>query len=296
MPTSPAGSPEWTVLRVLQWAAGYLKTRGIESPRAAAEILLAHALGTERVQLYVRHDQPLVPAELAAFKDAIRRRLQHEPVAYIVGRKGFWTLDLLVSPEVLIPRPETEVLVEQALGILRAHPAGRPARVLELGVGSGAVLLALAAEAPTHRYFGCDVAPGALAVAAGNAAAAGPGKGVHLWASDWFAGLAPAAVFDLIVSNPPYVRSAEMESLQPEIARWEPRTALNGGPDGLQSYRSILAGAHGHLAPGGRLLVEIGSDQREAVARLGDEIGRYGPAECRRDYAGHDRVVAWRKK
>jgi release factor glutamine methyltransferase len=296
MPTSPTGSLEWTVLRVLQWAAGYLKARGIESPRAAAEILLAHALGTERVQLYVRHDQPLVPAELAAFKDAIRRRLHHEPVAYIVGRKGFWTLDVQVSPDVLIPRPETELLVEQALGVLKAYPAGRIARVLELGVGSGAVLLALAAEAPMHRYFGCDIAPGALALAAANAGAAGARERIHLWAGDWFAGVSEAVAFDLIVSNPPYVRSAEIDRLEPEIARWEPRCALDGGPDGLQSYRSILGGAHDHLAPGGRLMVEIGSDQREAVVRMAGDIGRYGPADCRRDYAGHDRVVAWRKK
>jgi release factor glutamine methyltransferase len=297
MPNPPqADSLEWTVLRVLQWATGYLKGRGVESPRAAAELLLSHVLGTERVQLYVRYDQPLVPAELAAFKEGIRRRLRHEPVAYIVGRKGFWTLDLRVSPEVLIPRPETELLVEQALSVLRAHPAGCPARVLELGVGSGAVLLALAMEAGAQRFFGCDIAAGAVALARANALAAGVGERVSLWAGDWFAGLNAKGGFDLIVSNPPYVRSAEIDRLQPEITAYEPRIALDGGPDGLRSYRSILSAAHGQLVTGGSLILEIGSDQRAAVLQLAEETGRYVPAQCRRDYSGHDRVITWRKK
>jgi release factor glutamine methyltransferase len=298
MPTPPpVDNLEWTVLRVLQWAAGYLKGRGVESPRAAAEILLAHVLGTERVQLYVRHDQPLVPAELTAFKEAIRRRLRHEPVAYIVGRKGFWTLDLKVTPEVLIPRPETELLVEQALALLKAHPADRPARVLELGVGSGAVLVTLAREAAVrHRFFGCDVAPGAVAVAQANAVSAGVSDRVHLWAADWFAGLNAGCEFDLIVSNPPYVRSAEIGTLQQEITGHEPRLALDGGPDGLRSYRPILAEAHRYLAPGGSLLLEIGSDQRAAVGRLAEGSGCYTGFECRRDYAGLDRLVVLHKK
>ena len=155
MPNSPsADNLEWTVLRVLQWATGYLKAHEVESPRAAAEILLAHVLRVQRLELYLRHDQPLVPAELSKFKDAIRRRLRREPVAYIVGRKGFWTLDLRVTPEVLIPRPETELLVEQALALLKARPDQAGARVLELGIGSGAVVIALATEANRNRFYG----------------------------------------------------------------------------------------------------------------------------------------------
>ena len=290
----PPDNSEWTVLRVLQWAAGYLKGRAIESPRAAAEILLAHVLGLERVQLYMRHDQPLVPAELAAFKAVIRRRLRHEPVAYITGRKGFWTLDLKVDPEVLIPRPETELLVEQALAVLKGRPGA--GRVLELGVGSGAVVIALAAASEDGRFFGCDISPGALKIARVNAQSAGVAGRVHLWAGDWFDGLAPGSGFDLIVSNPPYVRSADIAALQPEIATYEPRPALDGGPDGLNSYRAILASAHRYLTPGGSLVLEIGCDQREAVARLADASGGYCGFDCRRDYGGLDRVVALRKK
>ena len=153
MPNLPsATSSDWNILRILQWAGGFLKQRGIESPRSAAEILLAHALGTDRVRLYMHHDQPLEKHELALFKTLLQRRLQREPVAYIVGRKGFWSLDLDVTPAVLIPRPETERLVEAALAWLAGRPADRPARVLDLGTGSGAIVLALACEAGRHRF------------------------------------------------------------------------------------------------------------------------------------------------
>lgn len=297
MPSPPqADNPPWTVLRLLQWAVGYLKARGVESPRAAAEILLAHVLRLRRVDLYVRHDQPLVPAELAAFKEAIRRRLRREPVAYIVGRKGFRTLEVDVTPEVLIPRPETELLVEQALSLLRAWPGDGAAGVLEVGIGSGAVLIALATEVPRHRFFGCDISPAAVAIALANARANGVSERVHLWTADWFGGLGAGCRFDLIVSNPPYVRSAEIDTLQPEVSQHEPRLALDGGPDGLRGYREILAAAPGHLAPGGSLVLEIGSDQRAAVQRLAAASGGYSDFACRSDYAGHDRVVTLQKK
>jgi release factor glutamine methyltransferase len=293
----PAADLSWTVLKVLQWAAAYLKERGIDSPRATAEILLAHALHTERVQLYVHHDQPLEQTELDSFKQLLRRRLRREPVAYIVGWKGFWTLELTVTPEVLIPRPETERLVEAALAVLNAFPQGRTARVLDLGTGSGAIALALAAEAPEHRYFACDISPAAIGIARRNAEAAEAADRVHFWAADWFSALQPArAVFDVIVSNPPYVASGVIDGLQPEIAGHEPRLALDGDADGLRSYRAIVAEAHRHLTPGGRLLMEIGCDQRQAVQQLIEASGRYAGFECLKDYSGRDRVVSVCKK
>jgi release factor glutamine methyltransferase len=293
----PAADPGWTILRVILWAAAYLKKHGVESPRSAAEILLAHALRTDRVQLYMHHDQPLEKGELAAFKELIRRRVRREPVAYIVGRKGFWTLDLAVGPEVLIPRPETECLVEAALAVLGKVPERRCARVLDLGTGSGAVVLALAAEAGRHWYFASDVSIAAVAIARRNAHAVGVGGRVEFFAADWFCALKPGGEpFDVIVSNPPYVARSALAELQPEIVRHEPHLALDGGRDGLKSYRAIIGTAGSHLVSDGVLLLEIGSDQREAVQRIAAQVGGYDDVHCVKDYAGHDRVVALRKK
>jgi release factor glutamine methyltransferase len=293
----PVANLEWTVLKVLLWAASYLKARGIDSPRATAEILLAHALQTERVQLYVRHDQPLEKTELAVFKALLQRRLRREPVAYIVGWKGFWTLELKVTPEVLIPRPETESLVEAALAALRLLAHGRPARVLDLGTGSGAIVLALASEAAGHRYFASDLSPAAAAVARRNAEASGISDRVFFWAADWFSALKPVrAVFDLIVSNPPYVASGAFDELQPEIVQHEPRLALDGDADGLRSYRAIIGEAHRYLRPGGGLLLEIGCDQGRSVQQMAEQSGHYERFGCSRDYSGRDRVVSVYKK
>ncbi len=295
-PSPPADEP-WTIMRLIHSSAAFLKERGIDSPRTTAELLLAHALGLERVQLYMRHDQPLAPREVAAFRELIRRRLRREPVAYILGRKGFWTLELAVGPEVLIPRPETECLVEAALARLAAFPAERPARVLDLGTGSGAIILALASAAPRHRYFASDLSIGALATARRNALAAGLGQRAAFWAADWLEAFRPdGAFFELIVSNPPYIARAELAGLPPEIARHEPPLALDGGEDGLSSLRIILHGACRHLVPGGSLLLEIGAGQRTAVAGLADQAGGYDEVRCLTDLSGRDRVMALTKK
>jgi release factor glutamine methyltransferase len=293
---SPPTSSEWSTLRVLQWASGYLKNRGVESPRAAAEILLAHALGSDRVHLYMHHDQPLERAELAQFKALIQRRLQREPVAYIVGRKGFWSLDLDVTPSVLIPRPETERLVEAALAWLAGRGPGQPAAVLDLGTGSGAIVLAVASDASAHRYFASDVSPEAVAVARRNAATAGVSGRVRWFVGDWLGAVRRGPIFDLILSNPPYVATREWAGLQPEIVRFEPRLALDGDVDGLRSYRAIVGTARHHLKPGGTLMLEIGCDQREAVQGIAEQSGAYEAYGCFKDYSGLDRVVTMRKK
>jgi release factor glutamine methyltransferase len=292
----PANNTEWTIMRVLQWSVPFLKERHIDSPRLTAEALLAHALKVERIQLYLQHDKPLEAAELASFKDFLQRRLRREPVAYIIGRKGFWTLDLGVEPRVLIPRPETEGLVEAALAVLSQHEQ-QGARVLDLGTGSGAVVLALASEGGNHRYWACDVSKAATAVARRNAREAGLQDKVRFFAADWLSAFKPGrAVFDLIVSNPPYVASGVLAGLQPEIVRYEPKLALDGGADGLRSHRVIIESAHQYLAPGGALLLEIGSDQSEAVQRIAEEAARYEGFWCARDYSGRDRVVRMHKK
>jgi len=293
---SPHVSSPWNILRVLKWASGYLEKRGIESPRSAAEILLAHALGTDRVHLYMHHDQPLEKPELALFKALIQRRLQREPVAYIVGRKGFWSLDLNVTPSVLIPRPETERLVETALAWLADRGPGRAADIMDLGTGSGAIVLALAAEAAAHRYFASDISPEAIAVARRNAAAAGVSGGVHFFVGDWLDAVRRGPIFDLILSNPPYVATREWAGLQPEIVRFEPRRALDGDADGLKSYRAIIGAACHHLKSGGVLMLEIGCKQREAVGCIAEHSGAYEAYACLKDYGGLDRVVTMRKK
>jgi release factor glutamine methyltransferase len=282
---------------LLRWAAGYLKNRGIDSPRATAEILLAHALATDRLRLYLDHDKPLSPAELARFKALLLRRLNREPVAYIVGRKGFWTLDLAVTPAVLIPRPETERLVAAAIDWLAKAEGGRELRVLELGTGSGAVVLAIAAEPGRRRHFATDRCPAALAVARENARRTGLAAAVAFAAADWFdAFRAAAPPFDLIVSNPPYIARGAIDALQPEIAGFEPRLALDGGPDGLECHRRIIAGAAARLAPGGALMLEIGCDQRQAVCALAEAAGVFSGCRCLPDFSGRDRVVILEKK
>ncbi len=293
---SPRTNCEWNILRILKWASGYLKNRGIESPRSAAEILLAHALGSDRLHLYMHHDQPLEKAELALFKALIQRRIQREPVAYIVGRKGFWSLDLDVTPSVLIPRPETERLVEAALTWLADRGRGPAADVMDLGTGSGAIVLAIASGASAHRFFASDVSPEAIAVARRNAATAGVSGRVRFFVGDWLCAVRRGPIFDLILSNPPYVATQEWAGLQPEIVRFEPRLALDGDADGLRSYRAIVGAACHHLKPGGTLMLEIGCDQREAVRCIAEQSGAYEAFGNLKDYSGLDRVLTMRKK
>lgn len=297
MPNPPFPThPEWTILRALQWASSYLKNRGIESPRSASEILLAHALGTDRLYLYTHHDQPLEQAELSLFRTFLQRRVQKEPVAYIVGHKGFWSIDLAVDPAVLVPRPETEHLVEAALAWLAGRCAGAVADVLDLGTGSGAIAVAMACEAGAHLFFASDISPEAVAIARQNALTAGVSAKVHFFVSDWLKAVNPAPIFDLIVSNPPYIAATEWGELQPEIVQHEPKLALDGGEDGLRCYREIVGTAHRHLKPGGTLMMEIGCCQREAVQQLVEQTGAYDAYECLKDYRGLDRVVAMQKK
>ncbi len=289
---NPTGDKErpWTILDVLKWTASHFASHHIESPRASAEILLAHALGLNRIDLYLRYDQPLAEEELAGFKPLIRRRLKREPVAYITGTKEFWSMPLEVSPDVLIPRPETECLVAAALEILDALPAG--ARALDLGAGSGAVILALASERPGHLYFASDVSLTSLRTAKQNARRRGLAASAAFFAGDWCAPLKPDGPgFDLILSNPPYIRTGDIDGLQPEISRWEPRQALDGGEDGLGHIRRIIAAAGAHLNRSGALLMEIGHDQAPAVAAAAGQSGKYAGVDFLKDYSGIDRVA-----
>ncbi len=282
--------PPWTIIKILQWAAPYFASRDIDSPRLTVEILLAHVLGVERIDLYARFDQPLSDEELSRLKSLIRRRVNREPVAYIVGRKEFMGLDLSVSPDVLIPRPETEFLVGAALDVLPDAAASSPRRIIDIGTGSGAVIIALAHHRPGHCFFATDISAAALGIARANAAAVGAAD-ICFFAGDGFAPLAQyPEKFDLIVSNPPYIPSARIPELAPEISRYEPSAALDGGCDGLAMIRQIVDLAPSYLNPGGRLMMEIGHDQGPSVVRLADETGRFSDVVFVRDYGGHDRI------
>jgi release factor glutamine methyltransferase len=283
-------------MKLLQWAAAYFKRHDIDSPRATAEILLSHALAANRIDLYLHYDQPLNADELNRFKALIKRRIKREPVAYILGHKEFWTLDLEVSPEVLIPRPETECLLERALENLAAVTDSGRKHILELGTGSGAILLALASEKPRHTYWGTDISAGAIRVAQRNAIRHGLAERMCFMIADWFAPFAARGnVFDMIVSNPPYIKTGDLEQLQPEIKTFEPLVALDGSADGLRCLRHIIQSAHLYLKPGGRLILEMGHDQKTPLTQIIDRCGQYEDVSFYMDYSGYDRIVAMRK-
>ncbi len=285
----------WTIKSILAWTDTYFSQRSIDSPRLTAEILLAQALGLRRLDLYLQHDRPLEKQELAAFKTLIRRRTAREPVAYITGHKGFFNGQFKVAPGVLIPRPDTEILVETAVEILSAiKPCDRQARVLELGVGSGAVIISIANACPDHLYFGSELSWAALAMACANANAVSRPP-VSFFKGNWLAAVAPQPLFDLILSNPPYIPSADIESLAPEVKDHEPRLALDGGADGLDAVRVILTQAGDRLLPSGRLILEIGFDQKTKVERLAREMSWGAEPKFIKDLAGHHRVAVFKK-
>jgi len=288
--------PQWTIQKLLDWSAAYFETHRIDSPRATAEILLAHGLGQSRLDLYTQYDKPLNTTELASFKNLIRRRMNREPVAYIIGSKGFWDLEVTVTRDVLIPRPETEGVVENGLAFLSRLESkgdrGDGLRILELGTGSGAIILAIASARPGHRYFASDLSSLAIAVAKTNAVTHHLAGHVHFFSGNWFMPLSPSVqAFDMILSNPPYIKRGDICGLQPEISRFEPRAALDGDDDGLGPIRHIIDRAHAFLNPGGGLLLEIGYDQRDDVRAIANGCGRYDEIRFFKDYSGIDRVV-----
>lgn len=287
----------WTVRKLIRWAADYLKQRQIDSPRLTAEILLATALASNRLDLYLNYEKPLVDAELQHFKRLLLRRAGREPLAYITGKKEFWSLELEVSPAVLIPRPETECLVEAALEILDRAAHTEPRRILELGTGSGAIVIALAKERPQHFYTATDRSADAIDQAARNARRHDVAGRICFLCADWYSAFATGIKrFDLIVSNPPYIPTGELPRLAPEINKHEPCLALDGTEDGLACVRHIVTHAPGLLRRGGGLLLEIGHDQRDRVLELVQANDQYTDTVFRKDLGGHARVAVVAKK
>ena len=274
-------------LELARLAAGHLAERGVDDPRLDAELLLAHVLGVRRLDLYLQFERPLTNDEVAAYREAIRRRGQREPLQYITGTASFRELELAVDPRVLIPRPETEVLV----GAVLEWAAGRADLVaLDIGTGSGAIALSLLAEGPFARVVATDVSRGALELAAENARRTGLGDRLELRHGPLWEPIGDGERFDVIVSNPPYVADAEGAGLQPEVAAHEPAGALFAGADGLDVLRGIAAGAVAHLSGGGLLAVEVGLGQGAAVAGM-LERGPFGPPRIVEDLTGRERIV-----
>lgn len=284
----------WKLLDILGETSSFFSSRGLENPRLQAELLLADVLDLRRLDLYLQFERLLTADEVDAYREHVKKRLQRMPVQYITGEAGFRQLTLDVSPEVLIPRPETEVLVGAVLEYLdgRAEPL-----VLDLGCGSGAIAVSIAHEHATARLVAADVAPRALEATRCNAERSGVGERVETVCGDLFEPLRGGDVpgrFDAIVSNPPYVRRGEIEALEPEVCEHEPLLALDGGEDGLDFYRRIAAEAGDFLQPEGLLALEIGADQADPVSDLLVASGRFEIVEARPDLNGIPRVVVAR--
>jgi release factor glutamine methyltransferase len=281
--------PGETVGAFLCQAGQVLRAAAIENPRHEARLLLAHALGATTEDLLRDPRAPVPPEAATRFGAALKARLGRAPMAHILGRQGFWTLDLAVSPATLIPRADSEALVEAALDLFPDRDA--PLSVLDLGTGTGALLLAVLAERPRAFGVGVDRAPAAAALAAANARSNGLGGRAAFLAGDWAAALSRR--FDLVLSNPPYIESAAIPRLMPEVARFEPALALDGGADGLDAYRAIAAALPGLLAPGGAAVVELGQGQRPTVEALALAAGLTLEG-CRPDLGGVERALVLR--
>ena len=278
---------QYTIGELINLSAGYLQEKGCSSPRLDAELLLGHVLGLERLDLYLNFDKPLNADEVAAYRTLIGRRGQRIPVAYLTGQREFYSLPLQVSEGVLIPRPETEFVVDKGLELLEP---GIPTEILELGTGSGAIALALACQDPGFRVTAVDVSPAALAVARANAERLEVQNQITFVESDLFQKI--SGTYKVICSNPPYIKKSELSALAPEVAA-EPALALDGGVDGLDFYRRIFNQAASFLEQPGFVVLEIGWDQAGDVRRLGEEAG-FTWLETVKDYGGHDRVVAFK--
>ncbi|MDD5712595.1 MAG: peptide chain release factor N(5)-glutamine methyltransferase [Smithellaceae bacterium] len=280
------GDPPVDIRRALRWAADRLREAGSLSPELDAEVLLRFLLNIDRLEVYRRPERSISPEEFRAFELLIGRRSAGEPVAYIVERKEFWSLEFEVNPAVLIPRPETEILVEEVLATI----AGRnnPLRILDIGTGSGAIACALACEL-SAAVVAVDNSAAALEVAKRNAVRNGLGGRIHFLKSDLFAGL--DGLFDVICSNPPYISAAEYPGLPRGVKDYEPRDALLAGPKGTEVHELIIGKAIDYLAEGGWIFLEIGAFQEEELRKIFVATGRYEGIEFRSDYGGLTRVV-----
>lgn len=283
---------EWTIQKLLNWTTEYLTQKGVDSPRLSAELLLSSVLGLTRIELYTQYNRVVGEEHLARLRELVARAGRHEPIAYLVGRTEFYSLELEVTPDCLIPRPETELLVQRAIEFLRRRAGSR--NVCDLCTGCGTIAVAIAKNVPDARVIATDLSEAALSVAARNVEKHGLQERVELLEGDLFEPLIPqldVTQFDLIACNPPYVSDAEYEELEKNVKDYEPKTALYGGRDGLDLYRRICEQVGPFLKPDGALLLEIGYKQGPAIKGMLEQAGLFPSIKVDKDLIGHDRVV-----
>ncbi|HXY36456.1 MAG TPA: peptide chain release factor N(5)-glutamine methyltransferase [Planctomycetaceae bacterium] len=285
-------SEEWTVRRILDWTTAHFKQHGSDTPRLDAEILLAHARACRRIELYTRFDEPLTDVQRAVMRDLAKRRAKSEPVAYLVGHREFFSLDFRVTPDVLIPRPDTETLVVE---LIDAAKSLESPRILDLGTGSGCIAIAAAVNLPAAQITATDISEAPLAIARENAETHAVADRVRFLQGDLFAPLPEREQFEVIASNPPYIAESERETLQNDVRRYEPHAALFAGPKGTEVLFRIIDGAPARLTSGGTLLLEISPEQDDAVRTRVESTGAYEDIRVIKDAAGLFRVVRARK-
>lgn len=279
---------DWSIKRLLSWTADFLKRKGAESARLDAEVMLAHVLGWPRVQLYTHYEDLIAEADRKAFRKLVKRRAEGSPVAYLVGRKEFYSVKFEVGPAVLIPRPESEFVVVEFLSVMKG--VENP-RAVDVGTGSGCIALASLKHHPSARFVAIDISPEALEIARRNAANLGLEDRIEFRQGNLLEPVADEGPFDAIVSNPPYIPTADIDGLEPGVRDYEPRGALDGGPDGLRVVDALIDAAAPLLKPGGHLILEIGSAQEAPVRELIKAHGGYQLSPTVFDHAQHPRVI-----
>lgn len=281
--------PVWTIIKILDWTKQYFTDRGVENPRLDAEVLLCAVLQCERIKLYMDFERPLTAAELAQYKNYVARRGQREPLAYILGEKEFMRNSFKVTPATLVPRPETELLVESLIKAAQGLKAEGDVKILDIGTGSGAIIVSLLDYLPNAKGVGVDISVDALIVAEENSRRIGVRERAGFVQSDLFSRVPADKKFDIIVSNPPYIPAADIAGLAKDVQK-EPIGALDGGADGLDFYRRIISEAMDHMADEGILAFEVGINQAQVVAELCRKAG-FKATAIREDYAGIERMV-----
>lgn len=285
----------WTIGSLLQWTSDFFTRKGVDEARLSAELLLAHALGCSRMQLYTQYDRVPAESQLAGFRENVKQRSEHVPVAYLIGKAWFFSLELAVTRDVLIPRPDTETLVEHVIQRIRNTPGWETPGILDLCTGSGCIAIALAKNIAASHIVATDISPGALKVATQNAEKIGVKERIDFLEGDLYAALAaltPPRQFEVIISNPPYIATADIQKLEPTVRDHEPRIALDGGPDGLDFHRRILTSAREWLKPNGLIIGEIAFDQGEKATTLYKETAWLDNVRLIRDAAGRARAVS----